>query len=41
LLALAVQLHWTVADAAALMIGSWLVIALIVGPLGARNRALV
>jgi membrane protease YdiL (CAAX protease family) len=40
-LALAVQLHWTTGDAAALMVGSWLVIALIVGPLGARNRALV
>jgi membrane protease YdiL (CAAX protease family) len=39
-LALAVQLHWTVGEAAALIIGAWLVIAVIVGPLGARNPAI-
>ncbi len=39
-LALAVQLHWSVGDAVALMVGSWLVIALILGPLGARSPAL-
>jgi membrane protease YdiL (CAAX protease family) len=39
-LALAVQLHWSVAAGAALLIGSWLVIAVVVGPLGARTRAL-
>ena len=39
-IALAVQLHWTVGDAAALAVGSWLVIALVVGPLGGRSPAL-
>jgi membrane protease YdiL (CAAX protease family) len=39
-LALAVQLHWSLAAAAALIVGSWLVIAVTVGPLGARRRAL-
>ena len=39
-LALAVQLHWSVAAGAALMVGSWLVIAVIVGPIGARTPAL-
>jgi membrane protease YdiL (CAAX protease family) len=39
-IALAVQLHWSVGAAAALALGSWLVIALVVGPLGARRPAL-
>jgi membrane protease YdiL (CAAX protease family) len=39
-LALAVQLHWSLGAAAALMAGSWLVITVVVGPLGARSRAL-
>ena len=39
-LALAVQLHWSVGAGAALLVGSWLVIALVVGPLGARSPAL-
>jgi membrane protease YdiL (CAAX protease family) len=39
-LALAVQLHWSVGAAVALMIGSWLLIAAVVGPLGARTPAL-
>src|SRR5579875_3361020 len=39
-IALAVQLHWSVAAAVALGLGSWLVIAVIVGPLGARRAAL-
>ena len=38
--ALAVQLHWSVGAAAALLVGSWLVIAVIVGPLGMRSPAL-
>ncbi len=39
-LALAVQLHWSVGASVALIVGAWLVIALVVGPLGARSRAL-
>jgi hypothetical protein len=39
-LALAVQLHWSVGAGVALLLGSWLVIAVIVGPIGARTRAL-
>ena len=39
-LALAVQLHWSVAAGAGLLVGSWLVIAAIVGPIGARTPAL-
>ncbi len=39
-LALAVQLHWSVGAGAALVVGSWLAIAVIVGPLGARVPAL-
>lgn len=39
-IALAVQLHWSVGAALALMVGSWLVIAVVVGPLGARRPAL-
>jgi membrane protease YdiL (CAAX protease family) len=39
-LALAVQLHWSVGAGAALLLGSWLVIAVIVGPIGARTPAL-
>lgn len=39
-LALAVQLHWSVGAGAALIVGAWLVIAALVGPLGARARAL-
>ena len=39
-IALAVQLHWSVGAAAALGLGSWLVIGAAVGPLGARHRAL-
>ena len=39
-LALAVQLHWSAGDAVALTVSSWLVIALIVGPLGVRSPAL-
>ena len=39
-LALAVQLHWSVGAGAALILGSWLVIALITAPLGVRSRAL-
>jgi membrane protease YdiL (CAAX protease family) len=39
-LALAAQLHWSLGAGAALMVGSWLVIAAIVGPLGARRPAL-
>jgi membrane protease YdiL (CAAX protease family) len=39
-IALAVQLHWSVGAAAALAVGSWLVIAVVVGPLGARRPAL-
>jgi membrane protease YdiL (CAAX protease family) len=38
--ALAVQLHWSFGAGAALLLGSWLVIAVIVGPLGARSPAL-
>jgi membrane protease YdiL (CAAX protease family) len=39
-IALAVQLHWSVGAAAALAVGSWLVIAVVVGPLGARRPPL-
>src|SRR5579875_3151263 len=39
-IALAVQLHWSVGAAAALGLGSWAVIAAVVGPLGARRPAL-
>jgi uncharacterized protein len=39
-LALAVELHWSVGAGAALLVGSWLVIAVIVGPIGARTPAL-
>jgi membrane protease YdiL (CAAX protease family) len=39
-LALAVQLHWSVPAGAALLIGSWLVIVCVAGPLGRRNPAL-
>jgi uncharacterized protein len=39
-LALAVQLHWSVGAAVALLLGSWVVIAVIVAPLGARHPAL-
>jgi membrane protease YdiL (CAAX protease family) len=39
-IALAVQLHWSIGAAAALGIGSWVVIAAVVGPLGARHPAL-
>jgi len=39
-IALAVQLHWSVGAAAALAVGSWLVIAVVVGPIGARRPAL-
>ncbi len=38
--ALAVQLHWSAGAAAALAVGSWLVIAAVVGPIGARRPAL-
>jgi membrane protease YdiL (CAAX protease family) len=38
-IALAVQLHWSVGAAAALGVGSWAVIAAVVGPLGARRPA--
>jgi membrane protease YdiL (CAAX protease family) len=40
-LALAIQLHWSVGAAIALLLGSWLVIAVVTAPLGARNPALV
>jgi len=39
-IALAIQLHWSAGAAAALVIGSWLVIAAVAGPLGARRPAL-
>jgi membrane protease YdiL (CAAX protease family) len=39
-LALAVQLHWSAGAGLALVLGSWLVIAAVAGPLGARNPAL-
>jgi membrane protease YdiL (CAAX protease family) len=39
-LALAVQLHWSVGAGAALMVGAWLVIAVVTGPLGIRTPAL-
>jgi membrane protease YdiL (CAAX protease family) len=39
-IALAAQLHWSVGAGGALMVGSWLVIAAVVGPLGARQPAL-
>lgn len=39
-IALAVQLHWSVGAAAGLAVGSWLVIAAVVGPLGARHPSL-
>jgi uncharacterized protein len=39
-IALAIQLHWSVGAGAALAVGAWLVIALVVGPLGARRPAL-
>ena len=32
------DLHWTAPEIIALMLGSWAVIALIVGPIGARTR---
>ncbi len=38
--ALAVQLHWSAPAAVALLLGSWLVIAVVAGPLGARRPAL-
>jgi hypothetical protein len=38
--ALAVQLHWSPVAAVALLLGSWLVIAVIAGPVGMRSRAL-
>ena len=40
-LALGVELHWTVVGTLALMLGSWLVIAVITGPLGARSPSIV
>lgn len=39
-LALAAQLHWSLGAGAALIVGSWLVVAVIVGPFGARSPAL-
>jgi membrane protease YdiL (CAAX protease family) len=39
-LALAVQLHWSAGAGLALLLGSWLVIAVVAGPIGARTRAL-
>lgn len=39
-LALAVQLHWSAGAGLGLVLGSWLVIAIVAGPFGARNRAL-
>jgi membrane protease YdiL (CAAX protease family) len=40
-LALGVELHWTVVGTLALMLGSWLVIAVLTGPLGARSPSIV
>jgi uncharacterized protein len=40
-LALGVELHWTAVGTLALMLGSWLVIAVITGPLGARSPSIV
>jgi uncharacterized protein len=34
------DLHWTAAEIVGLMLGSWAVIALVVGPIGARHPAL-
>jgi hypothetical protein len=39
-IALTVQLHWSAGAGLALLVGSWLVIAALVGPLGARSPAL-
>ncbi len=39
-IALAIQLHWSVGAGAALAVGSWLVIAAVAGPIGARRPAL-
>ncbi|MGI8713692.1 MAG: CPBP family intramembrane glutamic endopeptidase [Solirubrobacteraceae bacterium] len=39
-LALGVQLHWSLLATVSLILGSWAVIAAIVGPLGARSPAL-
>jgi membrane protease YdiL (CAAX protease family) len=39
-LALGVQLHWSLAGTVALVLGSWALIAAVVGPLGARAPAL-
>ena len=39
-LALGVQLHWSVAAIVGLMLGSWAVIAAVVGPIGARTPPL-
>jgi hypothetical protein len=39
-LALAVQLHWSVGAGAALLVGSWLAIAVVAWPIGARTPAL-
>jgi hypothetical protein len=36
-----VELHWTAVGTLALMLGSWLVIAVITGPLGARSPSIV
>jgi membrane protease YdiL (CAAX protease family) len=38
--ALAAQLHWSAGAGAALLLGSWLVIAVVAGPIGARTPAL-
>jgi membrane protease YdiL (CAAX protease family) len=40
-LALGVELHWTVVGTLALTLGSWLVIAVVTGPLGARSPSIV
>ena len=39
-IALAVQLHWSLGAGVGLLVGSWLLIAVVVAPLGARNPAL-
>src|SRR5579875_74123 len=39
-IALTIQLHWSAGAAAALVVGSWLAIAVLLGPLGARHPAI-
>ena len=39
--ALGVELHWSAVGTLGLMFGSWLVIAAVTGPLGARSPSIV